>query len=160
MHAVLAFYNTSGLTGEGACCVTGSPGGSVGATLCVGQGDLPGWETPGGFSKALPVYLDQLYHQLTLVKAEVEPSLKATFETPMVGNQCPAAEPGGCVSLRRGEAGTSSKPDALCVPKSRMASGREYSPVPACTGICPNSQMCCKDVRRWQGQRGTRRFAV
>lgn len=38
----------------------------------VGQGDLPGLETPSGFSKALPVYLDQLCHQLALVKAEVE----------------------------------------------------------------------------------------
>lgn len=52
-----------------------------------GQGDLPGWETPGGFSKALSVCLDQLCHQLTLVKAEVELSRKATFETPMAGNQ-------------------------------------------------------------------------
>ena len=34
MHVVLALYNTSGLTGEGAYYVTGAPGGSVGATLC------------------------------------------------------------------------------------------------------------------------------
>ena len=38
MHAVLALYNTSGLTGEGACCVRGAPGGSVGATLCRTRG--------------------------------------------------------------------------------------------------------------------------
>lgn len=34
MHVVLALYNTSGLTGEGACYVRGAPGGSVRATLC------------------------------------------------------------------------------------------------------------------------------
>lgn len=107
LHAVLALYNTPGLAGKGACWVTRARGYSLGATLCR-TGDLPGWETPGGFSKALLVCLDPLFHQLTWV--DTRSRLRASFlEKPplkhkgaklFVGKQFVSVKPGVCTSLR------------------------------------------------------------